>query len=116
MFRASPVNWPARFAAGLMLLILGGRLALSGPPPLRLLGLAIAGAGAWAMARGIAGALEAWMRRRDPYDLSRLWELDEPEEPVEPEGEQGLVYCHVCGAAMPGRLGACPQCGNRFRG
>ena len=58
--------------------------------------------------------------RQDPYDLSRLWDR----EPEPPDGgpdeedlvdEEGTLYCHGCGHAVPAPYAACPECGRRLR-
>lgn len=51
--------------------------------------------------------------RRDPYDLSRLWEEEpSPDEADEAAVEdEGTLYCHSCGHAVPRALHRCPDCG-----
>lgn len=63
-----------------------------------------------------------YAERRDPYDLSRLWERDEEpnDEPEEPEnddtnGEVDTMFCHHCGHAVPRPFVRCPDCGNPLR-
>ena len=51
--------------------------------------------------------------RRDPYDLSRLWEREpEPEEEADEDAveDEGTLYCHSCGHAVPRRFHVCPEC------
>lgn len=51
--------------------------------------------------------------RRDPYDLARLWER-EPEPPEEADEsaveDDGTLYCHACGHAVPRPFHFCPDC------
>lgn len=71
-------------------------------------GLVVVGAiiGVWHL-RNLAQA------RRNPYDLSRLWER-EPEPPDEADETQvedeGTLYCHGCGHAVPHQFHRCPDC------
>lgn len=81
-------------------------------PPLALVGIVIGLAAA-----GYQG-LQMWRERRDPYDLSRLWdtplnsaELDKAEEPEEDGKTRTLALCHRCGASMSTRYSICPHCG-----
>ena len=103
-----------RQAAGLiaaLILALAGGALVGGSP---LLGGALLvvglGAGAWQ-------AWQLWQSRRDPYDLSRLWEEreDEPEETADESGWDGeeaeLLYCHNCGHGVPPPHVRCPECG-----
>lgn len=109
-----------RQAAGLiaaLILALAGGVLVGGSP---LLGGALLvvglGAGAWQ-------AWQLWRNRRDPYDLSRLWEHDssndEPEESADEDdwqgnGEPELLYCHHCGHGVPPPHVRCPECGQRL--
>src|ERR1051326_4992910 len=104
-FRTSPANRPARMAAGAILLCFGLALTVTGAMPLIAAGVALWGAGLAAVCINVYQAVTAGLRRRrDPYDLSRLWEEPLPEEaPLEPETDAldaDLVYCHRCGASM----------------
>lgn len=99
----------AGLIAALVLALAGGFFVVGSP----LLGAALLviglGAGAWQ-------AWRLWQNRRDPYDLSRLWEHEEPEEtaeeyPMEDNGEPELLYCHNCGHGVPPPHARCPECG-----
>lgn len=69
-------------------------------------------------------------RAEDPYDLSRLWDYGpplneeepnlDPTDPFEAElllerDENGTLYCHNCGHAVPDLFAHCPECGQRLR-
>jgi hypothetical protein len=62
-----------------------------------------------------------WLRRRrDQYDLKRLWEtpppeLEEPPLDVLPLGEEGSPYCGWCDEAYPPHTHRCRHCGRRLR-
>lgn len=97
-----------RLAAGIAFLILAGFL-------LPLLGPTAAGAAAVA---GVGCLLAALLRRRDPYDLKRLWDepaagegdpLDPPDDYI-PAGESALPYCGWCDEAAPRGSPRCPTC------
>ena len=99
-----------RQTAGLIAVVLVaamGCLFLSAAPPLGALLLVV---GVGAAHRQIRQLLAA---RRDPYDLSRLWEK-EPEPPDEADEEavedEGTLYCHSCGHAVPRPFHVCPEC------
>ena len=59
------------------------------------------------------------LARRDPYDLTRLWDTPAADaDPVEepPLVEEGdLPMCHNCGHAVRGAFARCPDCGNPLR-
>src|SRR5690242_281327 len=94
--------------AGLGVCLLPGTM-----PGLRLIGFAlIIGCGS-AAAVALVGLVRS---RRDPYDLSTLWDTPAMETPIREADEAELVYCHHCGDAFPSAFDLCPHCGNRFRG
>ena len=68
--------------------------------------LILAGAGI-----AIYHGTQLWQERRDPYDLSRLYETlpDEPENDDDPDRE--YIYCHRCGGSLPAHHSICPECG-----
>jgi hypothetical protein len=106
-----------RAAAGLVaaLLLSSIGFALLGSLPLPGVALIVAGGG---------GALwQAWrvfsaQRERERYDLTRLWERPPPADdedagaadPTEVE-DDGTLYCHSCGHAVPAAFHKCPECG-----
>ncbi len=102
----------AGLIAAILLIAMGGVLAVGAPPPLGIALLAVGlGAAVWQAHR-------LYAERRDPYDLSRLWET-EPERPSEPDEEEeamaageddGTLYCHSCGHAVPRQFHFCPGC------
>ena len=71
------------------------------------------GIGLMATGAGIAlyQAVQMWRERRDPYDLSRLFEqqTDEPEDTDDTDRE--MIFCHRCGVSVPGTYSLCPECG-----
>ena len=99
-----------RQSAGLIAAVLvaafGGLLAFSTP----VLGAALLVVGIVAVLWQGRQLLDA---RRDRYDLSRLWER-EPEPPDEPDEsdleDDGTLYCHACGHAVPRQFHRCPEC------
>lgn len=118
-FEVSPPNRPTRIAAGFAVLAIGMGIAAI-PSILSMVG----GIGLFATGLGIIcvnayQGVEEWLhRKRDPYDLSRLWDEPLPDDsatspPLGPE-EDDLVYCHRCGTSMHGRHAICPDCGHRI--
>ena len=99
-----------RRTAGLIAALLVAAFGAIVLPGSRLIGAAL-------LAVGIGAALwqirELFDARRDPYDLSRLWER-EPEPPDEPDEtlteDEGTLYCHSCGHAVPRQFHRCPEC------
>ena len=96
-------------AAVLVLLMAGGFLFISPSPILS----------ACFIVAGIAGmvwqAKKLTASREDPYDLSRLWDRgDEPEDDGN-DAEDGTLFCHNCGHAVPRAFARCPDCGNQLR-
>ena len=97
----------AGLIAAILLMAMGGVLAIGVPPlgiPLLMVGM---GAAVWQAHRMYA-------ERSDPYDLSRLWDR-EPEPPAEadeesPQEDDGTLYCHSCGHAVPRQFHVCPDC------
>jgi len=93
-----------RLVAALVLMAMSTALLYPFPP----LGIGLMAAGA-----GIAlyQAVQIWRERRDPYDLSRLFEQppDEPEETDDTDRE--MIFCHRCGVSVPGMYSLCPECG-----
>jgi len=106
----------AGLIAALILLLAGG--ALVGGDPILGGALLVVGAGA-----SVWQGWQLWKSRRDPYDLSRLWDDplpgDEPEEEPDPDSfyteDDGTLYCHGCGHAVPATLARCPECGRQLR-
>ena len=105
-----------RRSAGLIAAVLvaasGGVLTFGAP----VLGLPLLVVGAVA---AVWQARQQIASRQDPYDLSRLWEREqeppgeaEPEEDVE---DDGTVYCHACGHAVPEPFAMWPECGRTLR-
>lgn len=101
-----------RRAAGLiaaLLVIVIGVVLLPAAPPFGVLLLVVgAGAAVWQARQLLAS-------RRDPYDLTRLWERepemeDEADENAVSDDEETLL-CHACGHAVPHPLRVCPECG-----
>jgi uncharacterized paraquat-inducible protein A len=88
-----------------MLAALGGVAAGSAPP----IGLSLIAVG---LCLCLYQGVQMWRERRDPYDLSRLWE-DVPvkEEPEEDAKFRNMILCHRCGASMSAKYSICPQCG-----
>jgi uncharacterized paraquat-inducible protein A len=107
--RRSPVNPVTRIVAAIVVMAFSLVVIASGGPLLRGIGLILAGIGLVALLPAVA----QWRRERpDPYDLSRLWEeAPEEGEPEEVEEDDGLLYCHRCGAAMSKVYSICPECG-----
>jgi len=101
-----------RRAAGLLaalLVVAIGAALLSAAPLVGVLLLVVgAGAALW-QGRQLLAA------RRDPYDLSRLWEREpEPEDEADEDAvsdDEGTLLCHACGHAVPHPLRVCPECG-----
>lgn len=97
--------------AAVVLAAFGGALLFSAPPLGALLVAVGGGAVFWQIRHLLAS-------RRDPYDLSRLWER-EPEPPEEADEEavedEGTLYCHSCGHAVPRAFHACPECRRPLR-
>jgi hypothetical protein len=106
----------AGLIAALLLMLAGGFLA--GGAPLAGAALLVVG-GAAAVWQGAI----LWRERRDPYDLNRLWDDPFPEDAPEPEPDpdsfytedDGTLYCHGCGHAVPAPLAFCPECGRQLR-
>jgi uncharacterized protein YbaR (Trm112 family) len=103
--------------AAVVLAAFGAALLFSAPlaqdvPALGALLLALGGSAAFWQIRRLLAA------RRDPYDLSRLWDR-EPEPPEEADEEavedEGTLYCHSCGHAVPRAFHACPECRRPLR-
>lgn len=101
----------AGLIAALLLIAFGLGFVLGGSS--RALGLALVLIG------GVAAALQvralAAEPKPDPYDLSRLWERDSDGEEAEEADEDaidddGTLYCHSCGHAVPRAYGSCPDC------
>lgn len=95
-----------RIVAAILLACLGAELVGTLTPIG--IGLVCAGLGA-----AVLQGFHLWRERRDPYDLSLLWEdarRDEPDE-AEERKERELTYCHRCGASMPQAYKICPGCG-----
>lgn len=100
----------AGLIAALIVLAVGAGLLFAAPPLGVLLLVIGAGAAVWQGRQLLAS-------RRDPYDLSRLWE-PEPEDQAD-EGavdamdsdDDGTLLCHACGHAVPHPLRVCPECG-----
>lgn len=110
-FRGEPANRITRLFAGLVLLGMGAPLLLFRNPPIMVVGLAICGIGLGAV---VWQGILMWRERRDPYDLSRLWDTPppEPDQPLEALGDEDLIYCHRCGISMSEAHSICPKCGN----
>ena len=92
-----------------------GFFLLAGSPRIGLLLFAVGGGAAlWQ-----AWRLFSLQRERERYDLSRLWERTPPADPDEnaEEGDpaavedDGTLYCHSCGHAVPAAFHKCPECG-----
>jgi hypothetical protein len=88
-------------------------LALALPAPLSTAGLIVSGLlFGLAAARALAGVV----RRRDPYSLELLREMDEQARDPLPELEEidpgdEAVSCPSCGSVYPAEYGLCPECG-----
>lgn len=96
--------------AGLLVAGMGSLIFFGGAPliggPLFVVGCGIA----------IWRGLVLWKSRPDPYDLSRLWDTDEPDdEPEEDVYVEDTVYCHNCGHAVTRPFARCPECGMSLR-
>jgi predicted nucleic acid-binding Zn ribbon protein len=97
-------------------------LALAAVGMLTAAGLGPAARPVMLLAAGVGAALGGWaawdfarQRREDRYDLSRLWEREEPREDAEESDEPfDMVYCRRCGAAMPADRAFCQDCGNKL--
>ncbi len=104
-------RWRLRCIAALVAAAFLAPLLAGGPRPLLLAELPLLAYAAFALVQ----AVRLRPSRRDPYDLSRLWDSP-PDEPQESDQSPELVYCHVCGASCPAAYALCPECGNRLRG
>ena len=105
IFRISPTNRVTRLVAAIIVICFSGALISSAPP------LALLAAGIGVTAACYQG-VQMWRERRDPYDLSRLWETpNAPEQPEEDGKVRTMAFCHRCGASMPTHHSICPQCG-----
>jgi uncharacterized iron-regulated membrane protein len=105
LFRVGPANRITRLVAALIVAALGAPLIVPAPP----LGLSLFGIG---MIAAIVQGIAMWRERRDPYDLSRLWETAPIKaEPEEDDKERTMALCHRCGASMSAKHSICPQCG-----
>lgn len=121
-FEVSPPNRPTRIAAGLVALGMG--LGVAAIPSILSMvgGLGLFFTGLGMVCVNVYQATYEWLRhRRDPYDLSKLWDEPLPENPPavpalpqELPQEDDLVYCHRCGASMHGIHAICPDCGHRL--
>ena len=120
-FEVSPPNRPTRIVAGLIIMCFGLGIAAIPGIMSTVGGLGLFFSGLAVVCVNVYQAMEEWLRRRrDPYDLSRLWEDPLPEEQPDEEtvlpDDDELVYCHRCGASMDRRFGVCPDCGARLGG
>ncbi len=100
----------AGLIAALLVLVIGAALLPAAPLFGVLLIVIGAGAGVW-QGRQLLAA------RRDPYDLSQLWEREpEPEDEADETDmdDDGTLLCHACGHAVPHPLRVCPECGRRL--
>jgi hypothetical protein len=100
--------------ASLLLIVLAcAWLEALGSGPLSLLGKVVAAAG---LAGAVYYTMQMFRARRDPYDLSRLWDTPpaDPELPDRETEDDALILCHRCGTSMPAHIGICPECGNRL--
>ena len=121
LFTISPANRAARIAAGFVLLAMSLGLAVIPLFVAREAAIVVFALSLAIICVNLYQAVDIWLRRRrDPYDLSKLWETPVPEETPDPEPDPGgphdddLLYCHRCGAAMSGQFAVCPGCGHRL--
>src|SRR5437016_5871078 len=100
-----------RLIASILVCAIGLRMALGPVPVGRLPGVVLLLLGAYGAARAGSQLAATLNRRRDPYDLRNLWNIEPPqEEPaIEVDSDHDLVLCHVCGHALPDVFGACPE-------